>query len=232
MVTIFHGDDIVSSRKALSDLKEQNRDKEIIALEAKNIGITDLVQAVASNSLFGGEKLVVLENLSSLNFRSKLAESILDYILKGDFDNDLCLWEGKTISPSIVKKLKAAKAKVKAFKQPAIIFSFLDSINIESVSEMLRRLNETLKIVEPEIILFMLVKHLRLLIALKTDSKITEVKRLAPWQQGKLKRQAGSLTTEDLLQIYKKLMIIDYQIKTGRSAVNLTNRLQWFIINL
>lgn len=232
MLTVFHGDDIVSSRKALSDLKEQNQDKEIISLETKNISLTDLVQAVSSNSLFGGDKLVILENLSSLNLRSKLASNILDFILKGDFDNDVCIWDAKTLSPSIAKKFKNQKARVKAFKHPAVIFSLLESLNMAGTSEMLSNLNETLKSVEPEIILFMLVRHLRILIALKENAAISETKRLIPWQMGKLKRQAESLKIEDLLQTYQKLMIIDYQVKTSKTSVDLTKRLQWFIMNL
>ncbi|MBI4130676.1 hypothetical protein HY468_05135 [Candidatus Roizmanbacteria bacterium] len=234
MITILHGDDIVVSRNKLIENKRIAREegKEVFTLEGKEAGLSMLVQSLESHSLFGGMKLVVIENLLSNLRAGKARDEIIDYLVAGKFDADMILWEGKSVGRQLLKLKKQKHINVAEFKMPVTIFKFVDSIMPGNQQTTLSALDESLITTVPEVVFTMLVRQFRLLIALTYGADIDETKRLAPWQRGKLKRQASAFTEEKLKNAYKELLLIDYQTKTGKSALNLTKRMQQFIIEL
>lgn len=246
MLTILHGDNILASRKALESAKLAASEKEIIKLEGKKTDLPLLKQALEAKSLFAENKLVVVEDLITDN-RKQITENVINYLIEGKFDADLVLWEGKPLPIGILSKFKKAGdkktgyIKIQLFKQPAVIFKFLDSIKPKNIKEMLTSLKRSIEVSQPEIVFYMLVRQFRILLAVKAKEKdrtiernndIEELKRLAAWQLGRLKIQASHFSLEQLLKIYKELLIIDYQIKTGKSALDLTKRMELFIMSL
>ena len=58
MITILHGDDIVVSRKKLSELKKRLSSYENFQFEGEGTTVTDVVQVFEARSLFGNKKLI------------------------------------------------------------------------------------------------------------------------------------------------------------------------------
>jgi DNA polymerase III delta subunit len=79
----------------------------------------------------------------------------------------------------------------------------------------------------------MIVRQFRILLNLITnETPIDEVKRMAPWQLSKLKRQAEFFGLEKLKSIYKSLLDIDLNSKTGKSPANLKKSIDFFLSGL
>lgn len=85
-----------------------------------------------------------------------------------------------------------------------------------------------------ELIFFMLIRQFRLLLAVSEEGidSIDEMKRIAPWQKSKLNSQARSFGKESLLDIYNKLYKIDSETKSGKSALTLTQAIDFFLAGL
>ncbi len=214
MIKILHGENIVQSRKRLTEILEKSRKEgtEIVYLDGTKVTITEVRSALESGSLFGESKLVVIENL-------KEKPEILTYLKKGKFDNDLILWEQKEIKREILPG-----AEMEVFKLTPLIFSFLESLKPGSVKESLRLLSELKKGEEPEMIFYMLVRQFRNLI-LARDLGAPGLSEMALWQQKKFLKQAENFNLEQLLEIYRKLLEIDFAQKTSTDPFNLSSRL-------
>ena len=65
---LLHGENLAESRRelALEIQKARQEGLEVIVIEAKKSDLTNIRSALESNSLFGKEKLIVLENFFSL----------------------------------------------------------------------------------------------------------------------------------------------------------------------
>lgn len=214
MIKILHGDNIVQSRKRLTEILEKARKEgtEIVYLDGTKVTITEVRSALESGSLFGKNRLVVIENL-------KEKPEILTYLKKGKFDNDLILWEQKEIKGEILPGIE-----LEIFKLPPLIFSFLESIRPGSSKESLRLLSELKKGEEPEMIFYMLVRQFRNLI-LARDLGASGLSDLALWQQKKFLKQAENFSLEQLLEMYRKLLEIDFKQKTSSDPYSLSSRL-------
>lgn len=84
MITIFHGDNIEASRKsfieAIAKLKAGGAN-EVVRLNGAEIVLSDLIQALESQSLFGGDRVVAIEGLFSRRL-SKEKDSLIGYLVK------------------------------------------------------------------------------------------------------------------------------------------------------
>lgn len=247
MFTILHGDNIVASRNVLQMAKKMAREKEVLVFDGKKVNLTDLKQALEARSLFGQEKLVVIENLISKNKEHRPKAStigrsasgrdrpldeknrILNYLKALPADTDLILWEGKKIDGRVFSPFK--NAKVQLFKTPAIIFKFLESIRPGNQKMMLSLLENCAKTEPIELIFYMIVRQFRQLLLVKDLGK-KGVTRLASWQYSRLTNQADCFTLDKLLKIYKKLLEIDWQQKTGQTAFDLKRAIELLLINL
>jgi len=228
MIKILHGDNFAALRGELFKIKSQS--EEVISLDCRKLDLTNLIQAFEANSLFFNKKLVVLENANTLNLKTDSTRQIVDYLAHSKSLNTAVICSDKVLSPAFLNKLKGAE--ISLFKHPVIIFKFVESLYPENTASSLSFLREALKNSEIELVFAMVVRQFRLLLAIRYNALVEDVKRLASWQKGKLKHQADFFSEKSLLKSYKELMIIDYQIKTGKSVLNLTKRLELFIINL
>jgi hypothetical protein len=235
MITILHGDNLVASRLKLSSLKTEAQDqgKEVVTLDGKGIDRTALIQSLESHSLFSVPKLVVIERLiGSLKTGAKLKDELIEYLLKGLFDADIVLWENKSVGKSLLKLKKQKHVFVEDFKLPVVIFKFTESLTPKTIHEALFYFNESLKSSPVEVVFTMLVRQFRLLLAFSTQATLDETEKMIPWIKGKYVRQAGLFTKNKLQDLYKELLVIDYQTKTGKTPFDLTTNVQRFIMNL
>lgn len=230
MITIIHGDDITASRKYLQEQKENT--SEFVALETE-AALSDFAQNIEGSALFNDTKTIFIENFLSKNGKIDVnAKEIIEFLNEHEKNTKLFFWERKEISKRILSLFK--NAVVKTFKIPQTIFLFLDSlkpgIGIKAVDLFHQALNAS----EPEVLLFMLVRQFRLLIATSSKSKayIEELSRLAPWQESKLKRQTNYFSQEQLGTIYEKLYKIDTAQKTGSSSLSIIQSIDFFLVGI
>lgn len=230
MITIIHGDDIAASRKYLQEQKESAKEFVVLGTE---VNISDLAQNIEGSALFNDTKTIFIENfLSKTGKMDANAEEIIEFVNKHEKDAKLFFWERKEISKRILSLFK--NAVVKTFKIPQAIFLFLDSLKPGIGIKAVDLFHQALQASEPEILIFMLVRQFRLLIALSGKSRtvIEELSRLAPWQEGKLKKQASYFSKEQLKSIYRKLYEIDVAQKTGSSLLSLIQSIDFFLLGI
>lgn len=230
MITLIHGDDIVFSRNFF--IKERQEKKDSYSFSGDNIMLTDIVQITEGNSLFGTTKTIFIEELLAKKKLSKETEEIINYLNKNNNNIELFLWEGKILTPKQLSLFP--KSLVKLFKLPQTVFTFLDELKPNSGAKLISLFHQTLKNSEAEFIFYMLIRQFRLLIALSSNSKdnIDEVKRLSPWQKSKLQKQANLFSISNLANTYKKLYEIDLKQKTGKLNLNLTQSIDFLLLDL
>lgn len=229
MITIIHGDDTASSRKYYIDQKT----KDAFSFDGEKVSQTDLVQILEGGGLFSDSKKIFVDDFLSKRKQGKETEDIILQLNKYCKTNDIFLWEGKEISKKNISLF--SDPNVKTFKFPLFLFTFLDGIKPRN-TENLISFHEALKKSEAELVFFMLIRQFRLLLSVSqessTDANIDEVKRLAPWQKSKLKKQSGLFSLVNLKNAYKKLFEIDLGQKTGTLNMSLEQAIDMFLINI
>ncbi|GAI75303.1 unnamed protein product, partial [marine sediment metagenome] len=212
------------------ELTEQAKteNKEIFRLDGLKIDLNQVLQSLESSSLFGQEKLIVIEGLFS-RIKSKEKDSIIKYLKKEKISPDLIFWERKEISGTTLRWLPK-EWQYQVFKTPTIIFKFLDSLRPGNQTQILGLLLNSIKKDSAEMVFYMLARRIRELIIASDIGK--EGLKGAPWQIGKLMSQAKNFTLEQLTTVYGKLLEIDIDIKTGRSFMPLDWHLDLLIVDL
>ncbi len=222
---ILMGENQVKSRNVLNELKKQTKakGKEIIRLKGKSVELAELKQAMESESLFGGEKLVVIEEVFSSRESSR-KQDIKDYLKEGF--NNLIVWEGKKIDK---RKLKGFDAEIKEFEVSSVIFKLTDSLSSDNTDQMIKLLSSCLEKESPEMIFYMITRQVRLM--LQAIDNADDFKGPG-WLKGKMKRQAKGLGKDKLLKLHENLYMIDKGIKTGGSPIGLDAQLEMLLISL
>jgi len=224
---ILHGDNLVASRKFLNEKINQAvaSGSEILKLSGEKLTLGTLQQALESKSLFVTTRLVIIENLLSLP-PSKTKNRLTNYLRKNFFEN-LILWEKKEIRSLTGFK----KATVRLFKLPTTIFRFLESLTPEGKEHSLSLLHTCLNQDSAEMVFYMLIRQLRLLIIAK-DLGVRGLDKMADWQKTRLVRQAQKFRLSQLIVLYRQLLKIDYEQKTGRASMPLSSQLDLLIASL
>lgn len=229
MKLIIHGNDIESSRNFY--FEEKNKLKNPVILNGDGIIFDNVFQAAENSSFFDKEKEVLIENFFSKNKSTSTEfKKIVEYI-NNNKNIFIIFWESDEVSKTSLALIK--DATLKNFSLPQNLFAFLDSLKPNNSKETLSLFSDNLKKSEAELIFFMIIRQFRILLNLITnDSPIDEVKRMAPWQLSKLKRQAEFFGLERLKRIYKSLLEIDLNSKTGKSPANLKKSIDFFLSGL
>lgn len=234
MITILHGDNIVASRnrRLIAIEAACTAEKEVFVVDGKEANLTDLIQSFEAQSLFAKDRLVVVDNLiSSLKSKDR-KESIMGYLLKGAFSADAVLWEGSSVGRSLLKLSKQKHVRVEQFKTPQVIFKLVESFFPGNKRQVFSYFEQAAEKEPVEFVFAMLVRQIRLLLGIFYSAPISELQKMASWQKSRLHSQVRHFSHDTLHTLYKELLTIDYQIKTGRSALPLTNRIERIIMKL
>lgn len=224
MLTIIHGDNHVASRNQLNVLIDEAKNKgivDIVRLEGKKITTTDLIQAVETNSLFGGERLVVIENLFS-RLKSKQKDELLNYLSTADSLGNIAeviVWEDKTLTKTQTKKF--TKAKIQEFPITKLMFKFLESVKPGQPKQNLDMYHKTIENDDPEFVFVMFIRQVRMLLQVRGNGSV----KMAPWQKSRLESQAKLFTLESLLKLHRKLLELDLAQKTSQNKMNIEGAL-------
>jgi len=231
MITLIHGDDIPASRDYF--YQEKNRLPQSISVDGITVRIEDIAQRVTNTSLFGGETTIFIEELFS---KRKSDSDVKDIILYLNNHNDspaVYLWESKVLTPSQIKQLD--NPIIKEFKLPSSIFTFLDNLKPGNGIRLITLFHKTLEHKDEQFVFFMLVRHIRLLLASFSESSeavIEEAKKMVPWQKAKLQKQTQMFTLEKITGFYAKLFEIDLALKTGRLACPFSQTIDFLLLEL
>lgn len=228
MITLIYGTDIVASRNYFLSEKEKLSAK--ATLDGASVTLTDIVQATIGSGLFGEAEAIYIEDLLSKKKSSKELDSIITH-LSEQKNSSIFLWESKELT---TKQLQPFKTQIiKNFSLPKTVFAFVDSLAPKS-NRMLQLFHELLHDEDANFALAMLQRQVRLLLALSQDSlaKISEVTRLAPWQEAKLKKQSRLFTLEQLLDFHEKLYQLEKDQKTGNLSLPLDEALDFLLVSL
>lgn len=228
MIILIHGDDLVSSREKLLQEKQARDDNEIISLDGQDITLEDLITTLQTPSLLQIKKTLIVEDLLKKK-PDKIKDKIISYLVKASEFNPIILWEGKEIGKGLIKKY-FSKAKVYTFLIPRLLFKFLDGLAPSSRSNLLL-FQQVLEKTDVELVFAMMIRQLRYLIIAK-DLGSNGLDDLASWQANKFIRQSKYFSLEKLISEYRKLLAIDYNIKTGKTPYSLTQFLDIYLVNL
>lgn len=229
MITIIHGDDTLSSRNFF--IEQKNKAKDPLSFEGEVINLTELVQNLDGSMLFSSTRNIFIEDFFSKRKPGKDFDEIISY-LQNRNEANIYFYEKKKLTK---KQSSAFKdGIIKTFDYPKNLFQFLDNIRPKNINNLIL-FHDVIKTVEVELMLFMLIRQFRLLLAisdLNSENTIDEVKRLAPWQISKLQRQARYFSVHELINIYKKLYEIDLGSKTGSLSLSLEQAIDFFLLDL
>jgi hypothetical protein len=223
---ILHGENTVLSRQRLKEEIEAFREKtkgEILRFEAQSLSLTELQQAIESSSLISADRLVVLEGLFG-GRKNHQKEKILAYLKKTNPEN-LIVWESKKVDG---RTLLSFKAKVFKFDLPLVLFRFLDSLSPGNSKVSLALFHQCLEQDPSELIFFLIARQIRMLI-LAVDLGKEGLSKMQAWQVGKLIHQGQKFGLQRLLFLYKELLKIDWQQKTGQTPFDLVSQLDLFL---
>jgi hypothetical protein len=229
MITILHGDNISKSREKYIERKIACDNP--IVLEGSSLSLSILSQTFSSQALFSKDEDIFIENFfTKRKLIAKETKEIIASISKNESDHRIVFWESKKLTPAALKSFP--KAKIEAFLISQNLFKYIDALAPTKGKELILLFHEAITQNEPELIFFMMVRQLRLLLALSLGAHIDEVKTIAPWQMGNLQRQLRGYTKEQLKNTYSQLFEIDLANKTGRSSLTLEQSIDIFLLNL
>lgn len=237
---LIHGDNTFKSREKLGAIIDQikNENIEITRLDAPSLSLNDLENALLSNALFVQPEAILIEGLHSLptsGRKKELLSYCSEYLQKQSKDPEsypkqLILWEKRLLTKTMLKPFVAVGAEIFEFKVSSQLFKWLESLTPEKSrkTSLLVSLQTVLSQENEFIIFSMFARQIRLLLELKSGS----LPKVAPFLVGKLKKQAGLFTEQQLLEIHKKLVQIDTNIKTSGSHLTLAQQLDLLVLKM
>jgi len=228
MLKIIHGENQVASRKKLVELIEQakKQNKEIVNLNAEKIDRAKLESALLSESLFGHEKLLVIEGLYSLP-KSKKKDEFISLISSASIE--IILWDKKLLTKTDLKKLPAELENYE-FKITPKMWSFLDNLstNPKAKNAMIKLFKESVEGDSAEFVFLMIARQIRILIQIKENNP----PKMAPFMLNKLNKQAKEFSLNKLLDLHQKLYLIDQKQKQSTGLLSLESELDLFLFNM
>ncbi|MBI4100026.1 hypothetical protein HY440_03395 [Candidatus Microgenomates bacterium] len=142
-------------------------------------------------------------------------------------ESTVVIWSDKKLSATQIKDLekKFPDLAAEEFKPDPVVFKFLDALKPGNQRVFLPLWQKYIMVEEPEVAFIMVVRQFRLMLNPHDPD-------LASWQKAKLASQAKSFGQPKLEQIYKQLLEIDYQTKSGRTVVDLKTSLELLLLRL
>lgn len=228
MFHIIHGENQVASRKKLTELISnfRSQNKDLVSLTADKLDRPSLESFLQSESLFGNEKVLLLEGLHSLP-KSKRKDEFINLISNALID--IILWEKKLLTKTDLKKLPS-NSQIYEFKVSVKLWTFLDKLssNPKSKVAQLKLFKESVETESAEFIYIMIARQIRLLIQVKEG----QTQKIAPFMIAKLNKQAMEFSLEQLLKLHQQLYLIDQKQKQSLNFLSLEGELDLFIFNM
>jgi len=222
MITLIHGDDMEAIETSLISLTGNAK---LERLDGKKLKSKELEESILSESLFGENTIVVIENL----FKNLNKKDLLNLINKNANQADVIIVEREKLNKRDLQSLKADSLIENLL--PQYYFKFLDGIYPGEGRVLENYYRNLLKNMTAEQVFYSMVKRIRGLISVKSGAlNHSEIKFFAPWQMGKLKRQASFWTEEELIEFYGKLFEIEKKMKSSNLPLTLEKYIDMVIL--
>lgn len=223
MIYIIHGDDNSASYRRLQDLTTKMQ--KLTHFDCEKGQLKDLELLLDSQELFAEKKTVVIENPKKIS--TKQADEFTRLVNQFEQNKlgDIIIYSETSLDEKFVSKLN--KPMIFVHQLPKLFFQFLDSLSPSTYKKALLILSQMRNNTEDEQIFYALIKRVRLLIMFKLSDKqeFSELSKMAPWQKGKIQKQADCWTLNGLLDFYKKLFETEIDLKSSGIANSLSDRL-------
>lgn len=231
MITIIHGEDIVTSRKFY--IEERKKSSHAITFSGDNLNLTNLAQALFGKSLFDiADEEIFIEDLFSKK-QNQQFNSIVSYLQKHGENVSIKIWESKEVSKKQLNNLK--NTTIKLFSLPKPLFLFLNELVPQNNKKLIYLFHKTLEGTEAELVFYMIIRQFRLLLAIfgeSQENKIDEIKNMHLWQKARLEKQASFFTETHLKNIYNCICSIEISQKTGASILSLPQAIDFLLLSI
>lgn len=239
-IVLIHGDNTDKAYARYSQIVDsvKARNWEVVRHSPETSKLSDTLQA---QSLFGGERMILIENLG------KVKKSEWKWLRDShkSFEGNVLLYHTGSVTAAFLKELPKELSK-EEFAFPKLIWSFLDAFYPRNNRIVLKLFHELIKTEAPELVFTLLSSRLRDLawIALGNGPnypswRISKLKgQLKRWQSNSLvsshpersvSAAEGSFTAySKLLTVIQNLAEIDLKVKS--SNANLTDSLDFLIV--
>jgi DNA polymerase III delta subunit len=231
-ILILHGDHQANSRLRLGELIKAAKDqgRELRRLPASGLTVPSLEQVLGENTLFGSPQTIIIEELHSLP-TSANKKALLELLAEPPLDpemTELILWEKRALTKTMIGKFPGAQAT--EFKVSKSIFSWLDAVSGQKHTQkrQLELFHQALSQEDEWYCFIMLARQVRLLI----QAQEGQIKGVAPFMVSKLKKQAATFSSEQLLRFHHRLLELDQKHKTSASGLTLTQDLDLLLLQL
>lgn len=191
---VLHGPATLSSRGKLVDLKQKFDTNNIVVFE-KGSDLKDVLSSLMTPSILSEEQLIIWENPPS------------DFIPNSSLitnNSSLILWFDREIDPK-----KYPKAEILFFPEAKEIsvFPFLDLLGNKDKKAFLEM--QKLKGVGLDI------QYLITMVFYLLRSLIVTAKNAPPFVVKKNEKMRANFSSEELINLYKSVLEIDFKIKSG-----------------
>jgi len=231
MITIIHGDATDESREYF--LKIKTTFQNLLSLGGQNITREDLINFFSGGNLFYEEKNLAIENLFSKNKAGKNLDELIAVLNEHERKSNIIIWEEKEVSQKNLNLFP--KAQIQIFKIAKLIFNFLGNVKPGNGKNLIVVFHKLLENTPAEVILYMIVRQLRLLITVTSSDKsdtIEELRKIEPWQRGKIEKQAAFFGQGRLITLYRKVYNIDLSSKTGVLGMPLAHAIDFLLLDI
>ncbi len=204
MIFIYHGDDQYKSQQAYQTKLTEYQNFETLHFDNKSIDFDKLNQFINSGSLFGFDKLLILDNPFSL-LKANLDKLIK--IIQNNKDIDIVIWQERSLKPTENNLL--GKTINQKFPLDKKLFACLNAIRPGNIHNFCTLYQETINQEPFELFFFWLKNNIRK--SLSTYSKFPQ---------------------EKLKETYLKLINMEYQYKNGLLTQSKENALLNILVDL
>lgn len=227
MRLIIHGENLVRSRHYLSQqktlLNSPGRQRELVSLSGQKISLNSLIQATEAKSLFGSERVVIIENLFRHPAKSELSKLLHHLSQIKSTTEHILIWENKSLSAPQLHKLPNFTATV--FKISSETFKFIDAFYPGNGLQYLPLFDKACLEDSAEFVFFMLVRQVRMLLVISSSSK-----QIPPWQVVKIKSLRKRYTESQLVILHDRLTDLDWRAKSGQTVGTFKEELKPILI--
>lgn len=216
MIRLIHGGNTLASFRALQEILGRFDELSVTRLPGGDLDIKTLRESLETPS-FTGARLVVVEDLSRNRSQTTLAE-VKKYLGSAPDGSELVFYERKTLPPE--SPILGFTKEVKSFPEPPSvnIFEWADRVGERKLGPALSGWDRLIQAgEEPEYVFLMLVRQFRLILQLKLGGRI----KAPDFVRGKISNQAKLWSERELRQVYRRLLEIDWENKTGLAPLEL-----------
>ena len=204
-IIVLQGEDTEKSYKRLEKFTTEARNRNWEVTEILPDSPLKATEIVSTPSLFGSERLFILRDYKLLNKN--------DLKVLQRFDGNFVIYHEGDL-PAAFLKMMPQDFKMEKYDLPKIIFTFLDSLYPGNSSQSIKLLHDLVKTEPPELVFFLVSRHIRDLFWVKVDATSTG---FPSWKVGKLRSQTSKYSPELLKRILVSLSDIDSLVKSSKT---------------